>query len=133
MGSQIHRPLPCVTAAVLAAIYGARAFADAASEGTEANEALLEEVTVTATRRSVSAIDLPISITAVSGDSLEAAGIQDISGLAHSMAGVNFTDKGPFSAVSEANLIIRGLNSRFHLRRRGCRNAGASARGHLRG
>jgi outer membrane receptor protein involved in Fe transport len=95
----------------LAAIYGARAFADAASEGTEANEALLEEVTVTATRRSVSAIDLPISITAVSGDSLEAAGIQDISGLAHSMAGVNFTDKGPFSAVSEADLIIRGLNS----------------------
>ena len=39
------------------------------------------------------------------------AGIVDIAGLAHSMAGVNYTDKGPFGGVGGANLIIRGLNS----------------------
>jgi iron complex outermembrane recepter protein len=100
-----------ITAAVLAAIYGARAFADATGDSMNADENALQEVTVTATHRAVSAQDLPIAITAVSGASLDNAGIQDMSGLAHSMAGVNFTDKGPFSAVAGANLIIRGLNS----------------------
>jgi outer membrane receptor protein involved in Fe transport len=71
----------------------------------------LQEVIVTATRRAVSAQDLPISITAVTGDELAQAGIQDVAGLAHSMAGVDFTDKGPFSGIAGANLIIRGLNS----------------------
>jgi iron complex outermembrane receptor protein len=112
MGSRNLRSQQCITAAVLAAIYGTRAFADAPGDaaGNE-NENMLQEVTVTATRHAVSAVDLPISISAVSGDSLDAAGIEDISGLAHSMAGINFTDKGPFSAVAGADLVIRGLNS----------------------
>jgi hypothetical protein len=71
----------------------------------------LQEVIVTATRREVSAQDLPISITAVTGNELEQAGIEDVGALAHSMAGVDFTDKGPFSGIAGANLIIRGLNS----------------------
>ena len=71
----------------------------------------LQEVVVTATRRAVSAQDLPISITAVSGAALEQSGIEDISALAHSMAGVNYTDKGPFGGVNGSTLIIRGLNS----------------------
>jgi iron complex outermembrane receptor protein len=96
-----------VTAAVLTAIYGGTAWADDAG----LQENALTEVVVTATRRSVSAQDLPISITAVSGASLEQAGIQDISSLAHSMAGVNVTDKGPFGGVNGSTLIIRGLNS----------------------
>lgn len=111
MGSRNLRSQQRITAAVLAAIYGARAFADAPVDANEANENVLQEVTVTATRHAVSAQDLPISITAVSGASLNAAGIQDMSGLAKSMAGVDFTDKGPFSGVAGANLIIRGLNS----------------------
>jgi iron complex outermembrane receptor protein len=91
-----------LSAAVLNALYGT-------AQGAE--EGALEEVVVTATRRAVSAQDLPISITAVSGAALDAAGITDISGLAHSMAGVNVTDKGPFGGVNGATLIIRGLNS----------------------
>lgn len=91
-----------VTAAVLTALYGPPAHAD---------ENGLTEVTVTATRRANSVQNVPISITAVTGEQLEQAGIQDISGLAHSMAGVNFTDKGPFGGVNGATLIIRGLNS----------------------
>jgi len=91
-----------LTAAVLTALYGAPSVAD---------DNALEEVVVTATRRAVSAQDLPIAITAVTGASLDQAGISDIAGLAHSMAGVNFTDKGPFGGVNGSTLIIRGLNS----------------------
>ena len=93
-----------LTAAVLAAIYGTHAYADD-------NEISLQEVVVTATRHAVQAQDLPISITAVTGAELEESGIQDIAALAHSMAGVNYTDKGPFGGVNGSSLIIRGLNS----------------------
>lgn len=96
-----------LTAAVLTALYGESTLAAPAP----LDETALQEVVVTATRRAVSAQDLPISITAVSGESLDQAGINDISRLAHSMAGVNFTDKGPFGGVNGATLIIRGLNS----------------------
>lgn len=105
MGRQRHRQLKTVTsltAAVMTALYGAPASAD---------DNALQEVVVTATRRAVSAQDLPISITAVTGAALDQAGIQDIAGLARSMAGVNFTDKGPFGGVNGSTLIIRGLNS----------------------
>src|ERR1700693_2497740 len=96
-----------LTAAVLSALYGE--VARAVPAGAEDNA--LQEVVVTATRRALSAQDVPISITAISGASLEQAGIQDIAGLAHSMAGVNFTDKGPFGGVNGSTLIIRGFNS----------------------
>ena len=91
-----------VTAAVMTVLYGSPVVAD--------ND-LLQEVVVTATRRAVSAQDIPISITAITGVSLENAGIEDISALARSMAGVNVTDKGPFGGVNGSTLIIRGLNS----------------------
>jgi iron complex outermembrane recepter protein len=108
--------LTTVTAAVLAAIYASRALADASaatdvSASADASEGPLQEVMVTATRHARSAQDLPMSITAVSGATLEAHGIDDIAGLAQSMAGVSYTDKGPFGGVAGANLIIRGLNS----------------------
>jgi outer membrane receptor protein involved in Fe transport len=91
-----------VTAAVLTALYGETSVAD---------DNALQEVVVTASRRAASAQDLPISITAITGDTLDQAGIQNISGLAHSVAGVNYTDKGPFGGVNGSTLIIRGLNS----------------------
>jgi iron complex outermembrane receptor protein len=105
------RPLPTavnmVTAAVLSALYALPAHADDSAQETMA----LDEVIVTATRRAVSAQDLPISITAVTGATLEQSGVEDVAELAHSMAGVNVTDKGPFSGVNGSGLIIRGLNS----------------------
>lgn len=97
-----------VTAAVLTALYGAPAHADADADSDIGG---ISEVTVTATRRVTTAQDIPLSITAVSGATLEKEGIQDIAGLAHSMAGVNFTDKGPFGGINGSTLIIRGLNS----------------------
>jgi iron complex outermembrane recepter protein len=94
--------VPSLTAAVLAALYGTSAVAD---------DDVLKEIVVTATRRAVLAQDLPISITAISGETLDQAGIEDISSLARSVAGLNFTDKGPFGGVNGSTLIIRGLNS----------------------
>ncbi len=99
------RPSP-VSAAVLAALYGVSAQAAPAPD-----EGGLQEVVVTATRRALSAQDIPISITAVTGATLEAAGIEDIAGLAHSVSGVNYTDRGPFGGINGSTLIIRGLNS----------------------
>ena len=91
-----------VTAGVLWALYGSSAAA--------ADESLAE-VIVTATRHPVSAQDVPASITAVSGQSLEVAGIKDIAGLAHSISGVNYVDKGPYGGTTGSTLVIRGLNS----------------------
>ncbi|MGD0491930.1 MAG: TonB-dependent receptor [Steroidobacteraceae bacterium] len=112
MDRRLRRPIGTVstlTTAVMTALYGARAFGVDAPAPTDENA--LQEVVVTASRRAVSAQDLPISITAVTGAALDQAGIQDIAGLAHAMAGVNFTDKGPFGGVNGSTLIIRGLNS----------------------
>jgi iron complex outermembrane recepter protein len=91
-----------LTAAVLTALYGTPAIAD---------DNALQEITVTATRRALSAQDIPISITAISGDTLAKQGVQDIATLAQYVAGVNYTDKGPFGGVNGSTLIIRGLNS----------------------
>jgi iron complex outermembrane recepter protein len=113
-----RRPFGAVsslTAGVLTALYGASAGAAPAPAPAPApvpnEDTALQEVVVTASRRAVSAQDLPISITAVSGVALEQKGIEDVAGLAHSMAGVNYTDRGPFGGVNGSTLIMRGLNS----------------------
>ena len=115
-----------VAAAVAAALYASAVSAQSGTGGgaepatvtrvaaaptNVADRGGVSEVVVTATRREAAAQDIPLSITAISSDSLEESGIEDIADLAHSMAGVNYTDKGPFGGVNGANLIIRGLNS----------------------
>jgi len=113
-----------VAAAVAATLYASAATAEGGA-GATSNPAILtrvaaastsddggiSEVLVTATRREASAQDVPLSITAISSDYLEKGGIADMADLARSMAGVSYTDKGPFGGVNGANLIIRGLNS----------------------
>jgi len=96
------RKMTPVTVGVLAALYGTLSVADDNS---------LQEIIVTATRRSASAQDIPASITAITGKTLEQAGIVDTVDLARSLAGINVTDKGPFGGVNGSTLIIRGLNS----------------------
>jgi len=92
--------------AVVSALYGVQvAVAD------EANTGALQEVVVTATRHAQTAQDVPISITAVTGATLEQAGITDKVDLGHFLAGLNVTDKGAFGGVNGSSLIIRGLNS----------------------
>ncbi len=68
----------------------------------------LEEITVTATRREESVQSVPISITAISGDTLEDAGVRDTRDL------VNFTpnlaQQGSFAQTAPA-FFIRGIGS----------------------
>ena len=87
----------------MAALYSTASLADNASESDSEG---LQEVIVTASHREVSAQNLPISITAVTGADLSKLGIQDMADLARSMAGVHYTDKGPFSGVNGANLNL---------------------------
>jgi len=91
-----------VAVGVLAALYGGPSLADTDT---------LQEVIVTATRRAESAQNIPASITAITGATLDAEGISDKVDLAHSVAGMNVTDKGAFGGVNGSSLIIRGLNS----------------------
>lgn len=98
----LRAKLSPVTVGVLVALYGAPSLA--------ADDAL-EEIVVTATRRSESAQSIPASITAITGAQLEQAGVADKVDLAHTVAGINVTDKGPFGGVNGSTVIIRGLNS----------------------
>lgn len=103
------RALAPVAAAVLTALYGLPAARAADSSRDPPRQ--LHEVLVSATMHRVSAQDLPLSITAITGRQLQNEGISSIAGLAQAVAGVNFTDKGPFGGVNGSTLIIRGLNS----------------------
>src|ERR1700690_2190936 len=96
------RAMTPVAVGILAALYGTLSTAE---------DNTLQEIIVTATRRSQSAQDIPASITAITGKTLEQAGIADIAELARSVAGMDVTDKGPFGGVNGSTLIIRGLNS----------------------
>ena len=69
------RTLTPVAAGVFVALYGTPSVAD---------DTTLQEVVVTATRRSESAQNIPISITAITGAALEQAGVADKVDLAHS-------------------------------------------------
>jgi len=134
-GVRLERLTP-LAAAVAAALYGLPAHADANSPSANATGAAttvtavaasaagattsaqtaqptsaLQEVMVTATRHVASAQDLPISITAVTGDQLAQEGVESIADLADTLAGINYTDKGAFGGVQGSTLIIRGLNS----------------------
>lgn len=101
MGSRNLRSQQYVMAAVLTAIYGTPSFADTAGDASNADINVLQEVTVTATRHAVSAEDLPISITAVSGDHLDSAGIEDMGALTRSMAGVSSPTRAPSAPLRD--------------------------------
>ncbi len=70
-------------------------------------EAALEEIVVTAQRRAESLQDVPIAITAISGDELEALGVDDIKGITERTPGFTM---GTFNA-GQAQLYIRGIGS----------------------
>jgi iron complex outermembrane receptor protein len=75
-----------------------------------AEETRLEEVTVTATRRTTSTLDIPYNISALSEQTLRDQGIEDFSKLMRSVAGLASYDRGPRGNGSNTRIIIRGLN-----------------------
>jgi iron complex outermembrane receptor protein len=74
---------------------------------TTAQESLLEEVIVTATRRAQSVQDIPINITALSSGFIERQRITDLSDIARVVPGLTLVDQGPRSGNT---LTVRGLN-----------------------
>jgi iron complex outermembrane recepter protein len=69
---------------------------------------VLEEVVVTAQKRAENMQDVPLAVSAFSGESLERSGIGDISGLDKRMTGV-IVGKG---AVTRPFIYIRGIGTR---------------------
>ncbi len=75
-----------------------------------ADETMLEEIIVTASRRSQSVQDIPYNISAISADQLAAAGITSSSELVRLVPGLNLVDEGPRVSGNRNNFNIRGLN-----------------------
>lgn len=72
-----------------------------------AQQAMLEEVVVTATRRSESLQDIPINITALSNATIERDRLTDLVDIARVVPGMTVVDQGPRSSNT---LTVRGLN-----------------------
>src|SRR6202050_1730826 len=92
--------------AALTWLAGAPRYAPAGDQGTstEANTGGLVEVTVTATRREESLSKVPISVTALTQESLDDRGIKDFSEIARFTPGVNFDTSGTNT------ISIRGIS-----------------------
>jgi iron complex outermembrane receptor protein len=67
----------------------------------------LEEITVTATKRESGLQDIPMSISAITGDSLERNGIADFTDIATSVPSVSFRSSGP----GRTKLNVRGISA----------------------
>ena len=84
------------------------ALAQNASTEAQSNELGIEEITVTAAKRGAQKLqDVPMAITALTGDTLEDMGIADFSGVAGQIPGLVYQDLGP----GDKEYVIRGINS----------------------
>ena len=93
-----------LSAAVAAALAGSQAVAAASSADTSG----LDEIVVTANKlNSQKVLDLPISIQAISGDSLQAGNVSGIMDVAGQIPGLSIQDLGP----GDKKYVIRGINS----------------------
>jgi iron complex outermembrane recepter protein len=109
---RIHSTRSLLTAATASVPYAALALlaclpgASRAQEQTqgEASSGPLQEITVTATRREESLSRVPISVTALTQESLDERGIKDFSEVARFTPGVTFDNSGT------NNISIRGIS-----------------------
>ena len=72
-----------------------------------AQELVIEEVVVTATKRAESVQDIPIAVTAFTGEQLEEAGVKDIRDIAAQTPGLQIKSRGE----TEGSVFIRGIGS----------------------
>lgn len=77
------------------------------AQDTNAGPTMREEVIVTATRRAQSIQDIPINITALSGDMIQRERLTNLSDIARRVPGMIVVDQGPRSGNT---LTVRGLN-----------------------
>jgi iron complex outermembrane receptor protein len=106
-----YRVKSCVLAAsagIAALLTGAPVVAadQAAQISSEATP--IEEIVVTANKLNAQKVlDIPASIQAISGDSLQTAGVSGIMGIAGEIPGLSIQDLGP----GDKKYVIRGINS----------------------
>lgn len=77
--------------------------------GVYAQTPVLEEVMVTATKRSESARDIPYNISAVTGDVMDSLGITDIGDIGNLVPGIAVVDVGARTGFRGTGVTIRGL------------------------
>ena len=75
-----------------------------------AQDAVLEEVMVTATRRAESVQDVPYNISAISGESIASQGINDVTELIKHIPRVSGPDLGARAGINNT-IIMRGVNT----------------------
>ena len=81
--------------------------APASFVATPVSAAVLEEVVVTATRRSEGVQDIPYNLSAVTGDDLAKRGVEDLTKLVRTVPGLTAVDNG---ARNNSPVTIRGLS-----------------------
>lgn len=95
-----------IAAAVAAVLYVKPAALVYAAE--EATEEAQQQVIVTASRRSENIQDIPLNISAVTSDTIDALRLDKIDALTHWVPGVAMQDQGPWGS---STIVIRGLNT----------------------
>jgi iron complex outermembrane recepter protein len=95
-----------VALGMLAGVAGTALAQEQKQEQASATETVgLQEVTVTATRHEESLSKVPISVTALTQEALDARGVEDFTQIARFTPGVNFDNSGT------NNISIRGISS----------------------
>src|ERR1700692_2725927 len=103
-----RRPTPSLVVLAGAVLAAAAAHAPTSSStASPVSESILEEIIVTAEKRSSTIQDTPISISALSGEQLQQQGITGITGVVQSIPGISMRTAGP----GQTELEMRGLSS----------------------
>ncbi|MGH9640992.1 MAG: TonB-dependent receptor [Terriglobales bacterium] len=80
-----------------------------ASSATKSNATSLEEVVVTAERRKEPLMDVPISVTALTGEQLQALHATDFEDYMGSVAGLSYDYVGPLGYRDQRTVALRGI------------------------
>ena len=101
-----HLRFPFVTSFVVCLATTPLAFAQEAGQG-EQRPSMLEEITVTATKRASTIQDLPFSINAMSEEDIRRTGAQNLEELSRYVAGLTIQNLGP----GQSQVAIRGVSA----------------------
>jgi iron complex outermembrane recepter protein len=109
-GNWRHAPVRCITAGLVLA-GGGTVQAQQANPTNETLAGVLQEVIVTAQRRSQSTQDIPYNITAVNADQIARSGSTGVNDLAALVPGLTTVDTGAATRGGTNNLTLRGLRT----------------------
>lgn len=109
-GNWRHGPVTCITAGLVLS-GGATVRAQQPSPTNDTLAEALQEVIVTAQRRSQSTQDIPYNITAIGADQIARSGSTGINDLAGLVPGLTTVDSGAATRGGTNNLTLRGLRT----------------------